>query len=148
MWPQYGSHLQHGRGCPKQNRITFGSIYVKLPSSCQTLHRNSCGPTSVNHRRMEDHTLVAIVVFFGNGEPFHVSLSVEMVFVLLLSSTRIHEVVVLICYKLQHATWSWGNMSKNFSLKPDISLSFLLDIISINDICIYGCIALTVVFIL
>ncbi|CAI4242269.1 ANE_G0000900.mRNA.1.CDS.1 [Saccharomyces cerevisiae] len=92
-------------------------------------------------------TLVAIVVFFGNGEPCHVSLSVEMVFVLLLSSTRIHEVVVLICYKLQHATWSWGNMSKNFSLKPDISLSFLLDIISINDICIYGCIALTVVFI-
>ncbi|CAI4243808.1 BBL_G0025360.mRNA.1.CDS.1 [Saccharomyces cerevisiae] len=92
-------------------------------------------------------TLVAIVVFFGNGEPFHVSLSVEMVFVLLLSSTRIHEVVVLICYKLQHATWSWGNMSKNFSLKSDISLSFLLDIISINDICIYGCIALTVVFI-
>ncbi|CAI4385292.1 ADM_collapsed_G0026270.mRNA.1.CDS.1 [Saccharomyces cerevisiae] len=38
---------------------------------------------------------VAIVVFFGNGEPFHVSLSVEMVFVLLLSSTRIHEVVFL-----------------------------------------------------
>ncbi|CAI4429818.1 ADM_collapsed_G0016580.mRNA.1.CDS.1 [Saccharomyces cerevisiae] len=60
---------------------------------------------------------------------FQCSLSVEMVFVLLLLSTRIHEVVVLICYKLQHATWSWGNMSKNFSLKPDISLSFLLDII-------------------
>ncbi|CAI4444968.1 AVB_G0016310.mRNA.1.CDS.1 [Saccharomyces cerevisiae] len=53
--------------------------------------------SSQKNRRMEDHTLVAIVVFFGNGEPFQVSLSVEMVFVLLLSSTRIHEVVVLIC---------------------------------------------------
>ncbi|CAI4445147.1 AEG_G0016860.mRNA.1.CDS.1 [Saccharomyces cerevisiae] len=110
MWPQYGSHLQHGRGCPKQNRITFGSIYVKL----HPLVKLCTGIVWAPRENGGPHPW-AIVVFFGNGEPFHVSLSVEMVFVLLLSSTRIHEVVVLICYKLQHATWSWGNMSKNFS---------------------------------
>ncbi|CAI4526565.1 BAK_1a_G0025270.mRNA.1.CDS.1 [Saccharomyces cerevisiae] len=70
-----------------------------------------------------------------------------MVFVLLLSSTKYYEVVALICYKTLLRHRARGNMRKNCSSKPDISLSFLFDIISINDICIYGCIAFTVVFI-